>query len=107
MTATAPPLTPLQARKFAILKFVLVGSLVGSAIAFVAGVALFFVPVSTALRSLTWGIFIEMAVSGAVLGGLARCPACGARLGPRSGKLLPAKCSHCGVELSGPRPPRR
>jgi hypothetical protein len=104
LTATAPFLTPLQARKFAFLKFVLVGSLIGSAVAFVAGVALFFLPhASTALRSLTWGIFIEMAVSGAVLGGLARCPACQARLGSRSGKLLPAKCASCGVALSSAR----
>ena len=100
MTETAPRLTPLQARKFAILKFVLVGSLVGSAVAFVAGMVLLFVPhVSTALRSLTWGIFIEMAVSGAVLGGMARCPACQGRFGGQSRGLLPARCPRCGVVL--------
>jgi hypothetical protein len=81
---------------------VLIGSLAGSALAFLAGVGLLFVPgASTALRATTWGIFIEMAVSSAVLGAFARCPACRSRLGGQSRGLLPARCPGCGAALQG------
>jgi hypothetical protein len=100
MATEAPVLTPRQARRFAVVKALLVGSLAGSAVAFLAGVGLLFLPgASTALRATAWAIFIEMAVSGAVLGALARCPACGGRLGGQSRGLLPARCPRCGVVL--------
>lgn len=98
-------LTPEQARKLAITRGVLLGSFAGAGATFALGVALFFVHSSPAVRAVTWGIFIEMAVSAAVLGAFARCPACRARLGGETGRLLPARCGRCGVDLSDPARP--
>lgn len=92
-------LTPEQARKLAITRGVLIGSFAGAMIAFAVGVILLFVHASPAARGLTWAIFIEMAVSAAVLGAFARCPACRGRLGGATGRLLPAHCPGCGVSL--------
>ena len=94
-------LTPAQECRFAIVRAVLLGSILGSALTFAVGFALFFFPgVSPTMRAVTWGIFIEMAVSSAVLGAFAKCPACGARLGGQPGKLLPDRCRACGAILT-------
>lgn len=93
-------LSPAQARRFRILRGTLVGCLAGSGVFAVAGVALLFVPGTSALlRALAWGIFFELAASAAVLGGFARCPACRGRVGTEPGRLLPRRCASCGVAL--------
>jgi hypothetical protein len=44
-------------------------------------------------------VFVELAISTAVLGALGRCPACNSSFEAPPGKLLPERCRQCGVVL--------
>jgi hypothetical protein len=45
------------------------------------------------------GIFVELALSAAVLGAVGRCPACRTGFEAPPGKLLPERCGRCGAVL--------
>lgn len=49
------------------------------------------------------GIFVELALSAAVLGAFGRCPACNSGFEAPPGQLLPERCSKCGVVLKAGR----
>ena len=49
------------------------------------------------------GIFVELALSAAVLGAFGRCPACNSGFEAPPGQLLPERCSRCGVVLKAGR----
>lgn len=101
-------LTPVEARKLALLVRVLAACVVGSGFALLAGIAALLLPAGATLRAVAWGLFLELAVSAAVLGGLFPCPACRGRLATgKGGRLLPARCPHCGVRLGTDAAQRR
>jgi hypothetical protein len=64
---------------------------------------------SPTARAVASAVFIELAVSAAVLGAFAPCPVCRAKLGTESGRLLPARCRACGARFDEGRqgPPSR
>lgn len=48
-------------------------------------------------------VFVELALSTAVLGAFGRCPACNASFEAPPGKLLPERCRQCGAVLESRR----
>lgn len=50
-------------------------------------------------RAVAVAVFIELAVSAAVLGAFAPCPVCRARIGTEPGRLLPSRCGNCGAQF--------
>jgi len=93
-------LTEVQRRKLRLWKRLVVVCVAGSGVLMLAELALLLWPgAGRGLRISVAGALVEFVVSAAVLGGMGRCPACGARFGIQSQGLLPSRCPRCGVAL--------
>ena len=99
----APELTAAQRRKLRLWRRMIVGCLVAAGVALFTEVVLLAWPgVSRGLRLTVGGIFMELAISAAVLGALGRCPACNAGFDASPQRVLPESCRQCGVLLASP-----
>jgi hypothetical protein len=65
----------------------------------VEGVLLLWPGVGRGVKLAGVAIFVELALSAAVLGAFGRCPACNASFEAPPGKLLPKRCGQCGAIL--------
>jgi hypothetical protein len=63
------------------------------------GVLLLWPGVPRATKLAVVGIFVELAISTAVLGAFGRCPRCNSSFEAPPGELLPDHCRQCGVVL--------
>ena len=98
---SAPELTPAQQRKLRLWRRLMVGCLAGAGVAlFVSVVLLAWPGVSRGLRLTAGGIFVELAISAAVLGAMGRCPACNTGFDASPQRLLPDRCRQCGARLT-------
>jgi hypothetical protein len=102
----SPYPTPAQIRKYRRLRGVLLTCIVGAFVSLVATAWLFFRSGSNPTgRAIAVAVFIELAVSAAVIGAFAPCPVCRARIGSEPGRLLPSLCGTCGAQFEeGPEP---
>jgi hypothetical protein len=86
----APELTEAQRRKLGLWRRLLIGCMVG------AGIVLLAMPgVGRGLRMTVGGIFVELAISSAVLGAVGRCPACNSGFDASPERLSPERCPAC------------
>jgi hypothetical protein len=93
-------LTPAQAKKLDRWRRMVLGFLWGAGVMIVVEAALLLWPgVGRGVRLAGVGIFVELALSAAVLGAFGRCPACNSGFEAPPGELLPERCSKCGVVL--------
>lgn len=98
--APGPDLTPAQAKKLALWRRMVTGCLwAAGAMIVVEGVLLLWPGVGRGVKLAGVAIFVEFALSAAVLGAFGRCPACNASFEAPPGKLLPKHCSQCGAIL--------
>jgi hypothetical protein len=92
--------TPVQMRKYRRLRMVLLICVLGAFASLVPTIWLFVRSGSSATaRAVASAVFIELAVSAAVIGAFAPCPVCRAKLGTDPGRLLPSRCSTCGARF--------
>jgi hypothetical protein len=92
----APELTDAQRRKLALWRRLLIGCLAGAGIALAAEIVLLAMPgVGRGLRMTVGGIFVELAISSAVLGAVGRCPACNSGFDASPQRLFPERCRQC------------
>jgi hypothetical protein len=92
----APELTEAQHRKFRLWRLLLIGCLVGAGIALAVEIVLLALPgVRRGLRMTVGGIFVELAISSAVLGAVGRCPACNSGFDASRERLFPERCPAC------------
>jgi hypothetical protein len=95
-----PSPTPAQIRKYRRLRGVLLACILGAFVSLVPTAWLFFRSESSpTARAIAVALFIELAVSAAVIGAFAPCPACRARLGTEPGRLLPSRCASGGAQF--------
>jgi hypothetical protein len=91
-----PELTQAQQRKLRRWRRMLVGCLAAAGVALLTEVVLLAWPgVSHGLRLTVGAIFVELAISSAVLGAVGRCPACSAGFDASAQRLLPERCRQC------------
>jgi hypothetical protein len=96
--------TPAQLRRYRILRTVLLICILGAFVSLVPTAWLFVRSGSSpTARAVAAGLFIELAVSAAVIGAFSSCPVCRARLGTEPGRLLPARCGTCGARFENGR----
>jgi hypothetical protein len=96
----APELTERERRKLGLWRRLLIGCLVGAGIALAVEIVLLAVPgVGRGLRMTVGGIFVELAISSAVLGAVGRCPACNSGFDASPQRLFPERCRQCGALL--------
>ena len=70
--------------------------MVGAGIALAAEIVLLAMPgVGRGLRMTFGGIFVELAISSAVLGAVGRCPACNSGFDASPERLSPERCPAC------------
>ena len=94
--APPPELTEREQRKLGLWRRLLIGCLVGAGIALVLEVVLLAMPgVGRGLRLTVGGIFVELAISSAVLGAVGRCPACNSGFDASPQRLFPERCRQC------------
>lgn len=74
-----------------------------AAVLVVEGVLLVWPGVTRTAKLVGVAVFIELALSTAVLGAFGRCPACNASFEAPPGKLLPERCRQCGAILESRR----
>ena len=87
-------------RKYHRLRGVLLTCVVGAFVSLVPTAWLFFQSGSSpTARAVAVVVFIELAVSAAVMGAFAPCPVCRARIGTEPGRLLPSRCGTCGAQF--------
>jgi len=87
-------------RKYRRLRGVLLTCILGAFASLVPTAWLFFRSGSSqTARAVAVAVFIELAVSAAVLGAFAPCPVCRARIGSEPGRLLPSRCAKCGTRF--------
>ena len=98
--------TPAQRRQYRRLRAVLLSCIFGAFVSLVPTAWLFLRSGSSPMaRAVAAAVFIELAVSAAVLGAFARCPVCRAKFGTTPGRLLPSRCHACGTRFEdGPGP---
>lgn len=95
-TAPGPALTPAQAKKLARWRRLVMGCLWGAAAALVVeGVLLVWPGVTRTAKLVGVAVFVELALSTAVLGAFGRCPACNTTFEAPPGELLPERCRQC------------
>jgi hypothetical protein len=93
-------LTPEQRRKLRIWKRVVQICMAGAGLALVVEAALLLWPgASRGAKLAVAGLFVELAISAAVVGALGRCPACNSSFEAPPGELVPGRCRACGAEL--------
>jgi hypothetical protein len=98
--APGPALTPAHERKLTRWRRLVMGCLWAAAgVLVVEGVLLVWPGVGRTAKLLGAAVFVELAISTAVLGALGRCPACNSSFEAPPGKLLPERCRQCGVVL--------
>jgi hypothetical protein len=96
----SPSPTPAQLRKYRRLRAVLLICIVGAFASLVLTAWLFFRSgYSPTTRAVAAAVFIELAVSAAVLGAFAPCPVCRGRIGTEPGRLLPSRCAKCEAQF--------
>ena len=99
-TAPGPDLTPAQERKLTRWRWLVMGCLWAAVgVLVVEGALLLWPGVSRTAKLVGIAVFVELAISTAVLGALGRCPACNSSFEAPPGKLLPERCRQCGVVL--------
>jgi hypothetical protein len=87
-------------RKYRLLRGVLLICVLGAFVSLVPTAWLFIRSGSSpTARAVAVAVFIELAVSAAVVGAFARCPVCLARIGTEPGRLLPSRCATCGAQF--------
>ncbi len=87
-------------RKYRRLRAVLLTCILGAFVSLVPTAWLFFRSGSSpTARAVAVAVFIELAVSAAVLGAFAPCPVCRARIGTEPGRVLPSRCGTCGAQF--------
>jgi hypothetical protein len=92
----APELTEAQRRKLGLWRRLLIGCMVGAGIALAVEIVLLAMPrVGRGLRMTFGGIFVELAISSAVLGAVGRCPACNSGFDASPERLSPERCPAC------------
>ena len=97
-------LTTAQARKLETWRRLVTACLWAAAAALVVEAFLLVWPgVGRTARLVGAGIFVELAISAAVLGAVGKCPACGAGFEAPPGKLLPDRCGRCGAPFGEQR----
>ena len=95
-SGSAPELTPAQQKKLRLWRRMIVGCLAAAGVALLTEVVLLAWPgVSRGVRLTVGGIFVELAISTAVLGAVGRCPACNAGFDASPERLLPDRCRQC------------
>jgi hypothetical protein len=95
-----PSPTPTQMRKYRRLRGVLLTCILGAFASLVPTAWLFVRSGSSpTARAVAAAVFIELAVSAAVLGAFAPCPVCRATLGTEPGRLLPSRCAKCDAQF--------
>jgi hypothetical protein len=102
VTERAPgvDLSPAQERKLTRWRRLVMGCLWGAAAALAAeGVLLVWPGVGRTAKLVGAAVFVELAISTAVLGALGRCPACNFSFEAPPGRLLPERCGRCGAVL--------
>lgn len=93
-------LTVAQQRKLETWRRLVTACLWAAAVALVVEAVLLVWPgTSRTARLLGAGVFVELAISAAVLGALGKCPACGTGFEAPPGKLVPERCGRCGAPL--------
>lgn len=97
-------MTPVEAKKLALWRRVVTGCLWGAGAMIVVEAALLLWPgVSRGIKLAGLAIFVELALSAAVLGAFGRCPACKTSFEAPPGELLPERCRQCGAVLKNGR----
>lgn len=100
----SPSPTPVQMRKYRRLRVVLLTCILGAFASLVPTAWLFLRSGSSqSARAVAAAVFIELAVSAAVLGAFAPCPVCRGRIGSEPGRLLPSRCPRCGAHFDHSR----
>lgn len=96
----SPYPTPAQMRKYRRLRGVLLTCILGAFASLVPMAWLFFRSGSSqTAQAVAVAVFIELAVSAAVLGAFAPCPVCRGRIGTEPGRLLPSRCGTCAAHF--------
>ena len=102
MTDAVPgtDLTPSQAKKLTRWRRMVQGCLWGAGAMIVIEAALLIWPgVGRGAKLTGFAIFVEFALSAAVLGAFGRCPVCNSSFEAPPGELLPERCRQCGAVL--------
>jgi len=87
-------------RKYRRLRGVLLTCILGAFASLVPMAWLFFRSGSSqTAQAVAVAVFIELAVSAAVLGAFAPCPVCRGRIGTEPGRLLPSRCGTCAAHF--------
>ena len=96
----SPSPTPAQMRNYRRLRAILLTCIVGAFVSLGPTAWLFFRSGSSpTARAVAAAVFIELAVSAAVLGAFAPCPVCRGRIGTEPGRLLPSRCAKCEAQF--------